>query len=123
MTFSAKITHLGDVLLPLKRVGCLRCAIRPEEEGAGQLVSIRVGSASNIQEQAGGDDVRVIKASIDGGPAQPMSSTPLPLTIGRAYERFLELPVAVVVGLMWLAGAALIGSFALAVYVVVSALL
>ncbi len=43
--------------------------------------------------------------------------------IGRAYERFLELPVGVVVGLMWLAGAALIGSLALAVYLVVSALL
>ncbi len=62
-------------------------------------------------------------------PVQPRTSSttattpPVSVGVGRAYERFLELPVGVVVGLMWLAGAALIGSFALAVYLVVSALL
>ena len=34
----------------------------------------------------------------------------------RAYERLLELPVAVVVGMLWLTGAVLIGSLALVVY-------
>ncbi len=60
-------------------------------------------------------------------PVRPRTSStttpPVSVGVGRAYERFLELPVGVVVGLMWLAGAALIGSFALAVYLVVSALL
>ena len=42
---------------------------------------------------------------------------------GRAYKRFLELPVALVLGVMWLAGVALIGSCALVVYLVVSALI
>lgn len=34
----------------------------------------------------------------------------------RFYDRFLELPVAVVLALMWVAGAALLGSCALALY-------
>jgi hypothetical protein len=40
----------------------------------------------------------------------------LPLTVGQAYERFLELPVVVVLAVMWLAGAALLGSVALVLY-------
>ena len=40
----------------------------------------------------------------------------LPLTVGQAYERFLELPVVVVLAVMWLAGAALLGSIGLALY-------
>ena len=42
---------------------------------------------------------------------------------GRAYERFLEMPVALVLGVMWLLGAALMGSCALLMYLVVSALI
>jgi hypothetical protein len=38
------------------------------------------------------------------------------------YERFLELPVAVVVGVLWLVGAALLGVCALALYLYVSLL-
>jgi hypothetical protein len=34
----------------------------------------------------------------------------------RSYERFLQLPVAIVLALMWAAGAALVGSCALALY-------
>ena len=41
----------------------------------------------------------------------------------RAYERFLELPVALVLAVMWLAGVALLGSCALAVYLLGSLLL
>lgn len=33
-----------------------------------------------------------------------------------SYERFLELPVAIVLALMWVAGAALVGSSALMLY-------
>ena len=42
--------------------------------------------------------------------------------IGRAYERFLGLPVWVVLSIMWVGGAALLGACALAVYVVASVL-
>ncbi len=37
-------------------------------------------------------------------------------TIGRAYERFLELPVAFVLAVMWVVGVALMGSGALVLY-------
>jgi hypothetical protein len=40
----------------------------------------------------------------------------LPPTVGQAYERFLGLPVVVVLAVMWLAGAALLGSVALVLY-------
>jgi hypothetical protein len=40
----------------------------------------------------------------------------LPLTVGQSYERFLELPVVVVLAVMWLAGAALLGPVALVLY-------
>ncbi len=39
-----------------------------------------------------------------------------------AYEGFYELPVAVVLALMWVGGAVLLGSGALALYLYVSAL-
>ena len=35
---------------------------------------------------------------------------------GRMYERFLELPVAVVVAVLWLAGAVLTGTSVLVLY-------
>ena len=40
----------------------------------------------------------------------------MPLTVGQAYERFLELPVVVVLAVLWLAGTALLGSVALVLY-------
>ena len=40
-----------------------------------------------------------------------------------SYERFLALPVAGVLAVMWLAGAALLGSCALTLYVIGSSLL
>lgn len=36
--------------------------------------------------------------------------------IGAAYERFLELPIPVVLAILWLAGFALIGSIAAVLY-------
>jgi hypothetical protein len=42
--------------------------------------------------------------------------------IGLAYERFLELPVAVVLLVMWAAGTVLLGACALVAYAGVSAL-
>ena len=42
--------------------------------------------------------------------------------LGRAYERFLALPRAVVLTIFWLAGVALVGLCALALYLVWQAL-
>ena len=53
----------------------------------------------------------------------PTPSTPTPGPMARAYERFLKMPVGVVLALLWLAGAALLGSCALVLYAVVSVLL
>ena len=39
-----------------------------------------------------------------------------PALLGRTYERFLEMPVPIVLVVMWLAGAALIGVFVLALH-------
>ncbi len=51
----------------------------------------------------------------------------LSVAIGRAYkrflERFLEMPVVIVLSMLWFAGAALIGSCALALYLAVWALI
>jgi hypothetical protein len=44
------------------------------------------------------------------------------LTLERTYERFLELPVPLVLVVLWLAGATLLGAGALALYLYVSLL-
>jgi hypothetical protein len=49
-------------------------------------------------------------------PQERRAPARLPLTIGQAYERFLELPPAFVLAVMWVAGAALLGSIALVLY-------
>ncbi len=57
-------------------------------------------------------------------PVQPRtSSAPLSVGIATAFERFLEMPVAFVLGVMWVAGVALMGSCALVLYLAVSALI
>ena len=56
--------------------------------------------------------------------AFPTSSYAAPSPgIGRSFERFLEMPVAFVFVVFWLAGVALMGSCALLVYLVVGALI
>jgi hypothetical protein len=47
---------------------------------------------------------------------------PASMSIGLAYEWFLELPVAVVLLVMWTAGAVLLGACALLMYASISAL-
>ncbi len=44
---------------------------------------------------------------------EPRAPARLPLSIGQAYERFLGLPPAFVLLVMWVAGVALLGSIAL----------
>jgi hypothetical protein len=56
--------------------------------------------------------------------SQPQgTSAALSLEVGRVYERFLEMPVAFVVGVVWLAGTVFMGSCAFVLYLVVSALM
>jgi hypothetical protein len=47
-----------------------------------------------------------------GRPRMPAA----PLAIGRAYERFLELPVAVVLVVLWLLGALILGAVVMGGY-------
>ena len=49
-------------------------------------------------------------------------TTSVPARITLAYERFLELPVAVVLLVMWVVGVALLGACALLAYAAISAL-
>jgi hypothetical protein len=60
-------------------------------------------------------NTRARKARVE---AAPTSSR-----LGRAYERFLELPVLVVLLVLWVAGVAMLGSVALVAYAVISALM
>ena len=55
--------------------------------------------------------------------ASPRPSAPASERSARAYERFLEMPVSVVLALMWVAGAAILCSCVLVLYVVGSVLL
>jgi hypothetical protein len=52
----------------------------------------------------------------EAAPRKQWAHALLPPMVGQAYERFLELPVVVVLAVMWVAGAALLGSVALALY-------
>ena len=49
-------------------------------------------------------------------PREPRATVRWPLAVGRTYERFLELPQAFVLPALWMVGAALLGSIALALY-------
>ncbi len=40
----------------------------------------------------------------------------MPIALGRTYERFLGLPPAFVLAVLWIAGVALLGSIALVLY-------
>jgi hypothetical protein len=75
----------------------------------------KAASTTNA-EQATINDARATKARVEAAPSTSSR-------IGRAYEGFLELPVAFVLGVLWLAGAVLVGSCALVLYLAVSALI
>ena len=49
-------------------------------------------------------------------PQEPRAPARMPLSIGQAYERFLGLPPAFVLAVMWVAGVALLVSIALVLY-------
>ena len=54
---------------------------------------------------------------------RPRASDRLPLAIGRAYERFLELSRVVVMAMLWMVGTAPLGSIALVLYLTMCLLL
>ena len=56
--------------------------------------------------------------SVDAFPPRP--APPLGGRVEGAYERFLEMPVHVVLGGLWLGGAALLGACVLALYLLVA---
>ena len=72
-------------------------------------------------------DVRETKAKpsvVPKATTTPARTCPaVGLALGRALERFLRLPPAVVLAVFWLAGAALLGSVALALYLTAGAML
>jgi hypothetical protein len=71
-------------------------------------------------------DMKVSAATtgVDGpSVGSPVTTTTISGPIGRAYERFLGMPVLVVLAMMWLAGVTLLGSCALALYMVGSLLI
>ena len=49
-------------------------------------------------------------------PQEPGASARLTIVLGRTYERFLGLPPAFVLAVLWMAGVALLGSIALVLY-------
>jgi beta-lactamase regulating signal transducer with metallopeptidase domain len=51
-----------------------------------------------------------------------VEATPLSSQIGRAYDEFLGLPVAVVLLVLWVAGVAMLGTVVLVAYAVISTL-
>ena len=52
-----------------------------------------------------------------------VEAAPSASRIGRAYERFLELPVLLVLLVLWVAGVAMLSSVVLVAYAVISALM
>jgi hypothetical protein len=66
-----------------------------------------------------------------GGVAAKATAVPSPRTfsallsvgLDRAFEGFLEMPAVIVLTVLWFAGAALMGSCALVLYLAVSALI
>ena len=76
--------------------------------------------------KAQAEDANVFASTAEAaGIAAGSSSTaaPTPNRMSRAYERFLGMPVWVVLAAMWVGGVALLGTCALTLYMVGSVLL
>ena len=72
-------------------------------------------AANTINAEQAAINTRARKARAEAAPSSPS-------VIGRAYEGFLELPVLVVLLVMWVAGVAMLGSVVLVAYAVISTL-
>ena len=60
---------------------------------------------------------RATEARSEAAPTTPTAPTPMSVGIGRAYEWFLQLPVVIVLTVLWVVGAVLLGSCVLVLYV------
>ena len=58
----------------------------------------------------------------EGTPTKGRTTPTVSVGIGLAYEWFLELPVRVVVLVLWIGGVAFLGALALVAYALISAL-
>jgi hypothetical protein len=58
----------------------------------------------------------VEQLNIEARREEAKASARLPIALGRTYERFLGLPPAFVLAVLWMAGVALLGSIALVLY-------
>ncbi len=68
-------------------------------------------------------DVRETEARDKDVPTKATKAhAPAPSAVGYAYDRFLESPVTLVLAVMWVAGAVLLGSGAMALYLAVRVL-
>ena len=76
-------------------------------QGRGRLVYTGTDPTTNLPETVARGQVVL---------QEPRADIRWPLAVGRTYERFLELPQAFVLAVLWMVGAALLGSIALALY-------
>ena len=79
-------------------------------------------AANTINAEQAAINTLARKARVEAAPSPPSITPSSPSIIGRAYEGFLELPVAFVLLVMWVAGVAMLGSVVLLAYVVISTL-
>jgi hypothetical protein len=69
------------------------------------------------------EQVKVGEVAAKATSVPPRTSALLSLAKDRAFERFSEMPVVIVLTLLWIAGAALMGTCALVLYLAVSTLI
>jgi hypothetical protein len=70
------------------------------------------------------EQAKVGEVAAKATPVPPGTSADLlSLAKDRAFERFSEMPVVIVLTLLWIAGAALMGTCALVLYLAVSTLI
>jgi hypothetical protein len=99
-----KMRHMAHVTKRIRQASLLLDLMH---EGAAMTVSIKSPP----------------EAKVKASPAETLVRPRASSAAFKAYEQFLEMPVAVVLGVMWLAGATLVGSCALVLYLAVSALI
>ena len=100
----ANLVHLGDVPGPR---ACYGGAVEILREDLVHMYKVEPPTLPKPQ---------IIKRA----PANGRTTANVSAGIGLAYERFLELPVWVVLLVMWVGGVTLLGAYALMVYAAVS---
>ena len=98
----------------------IRSQLMPRE-GAGQLPASR---QERLAQEAAGEEVwgmHTKQPTTKPSTKPTTTAAPVLRRIGLAYEWFLELPVALVLLVMWMAGTALLGACALLMYAGISA--